>query len=67
MSLETNGISELKNETDSGQLVIIDPTEPESWINELRKLAGFKAQESYSKRVWEQNEQDMMNVIKSWE
>ena len=67
MSLETNGISELRSERDSGQLVVIDPTEPESWINELRKLAGFKAQESYSKRVWEQNEQDMMNVIRSWE
>lgn len=67
MSLETNGITELKNERDSGQLVIIDPTEPESWINEFRTLAGFKAQESYSKRLWEQNEQDMMNVVRSWE
>ena len=67
MSLETTGISELKNERDSGQLVIINPNFPESWIQELRKITEFKPQASYSKRVFEQNEQDMMNVAKSWE
>jgi glycosyltransferase involved in cell wall biosynthesis len=67
MSLETRGISELIAERESGQLLIFDSSKPESWISNLRKIAEFKADDSYSKRVWEQNEQDMMNVVKSWD
>ncbi len=67
MSLETNGISELIAERESGQLLIFDTSKPESWISNLRNLAKFKAEDSYSKRVWEQNEQDMINVVRSWE
>lgn len=66
MSLETNGISELRAERKSGQLIIIDPTKPDSWTAILRKLDDFIVEDDYSRRVWKQNEQDKINVVSSW-
>ena len=67
MCLETGGISNLTAERITGQLVIIDPTKPENWIGQLHKVLDIKTQSNYSARVWEQNEQDMLKVVNSWQ